>query len=179
MKNLSFYNNKCGLYLIINSSLKILYCGRSKDLGKRIASSVNQHNIKFEEGKLYHIDICVCNSHADMIVYELYYINKYKPKHNVSSKQKDELTISLPPLRVERITFNKNNNSELELYELEPEFKGYYCYGGLHYKTVEEAESFTCMSKENILKWSKNYKNGWSFSLTNPNLKKENPYIFH
>lgn len=44
------------------------------------------------------IEIAECNSEADMFLYEIYYINKFKPPLNRDDKAVDSLTISIPEL---------------------------------------------------------------------------------
>ena len=45
-----------------------------------------------------HIEVAECRTEADMFLYEIYYINKYKPATNKDDKSKEELTIILPEL---------------------------------------------------------------------------------
>jgi len=44
------------------------------------------------------IEYATFPTEADMFLYEIYYINKYKPPLNVDDKAHDDLTINLPPV---------------------------------------------------------------------------------
>jgi len=44
------------------------------------------------------IEIAECQTEADMFLYEIYYINKFKPTLNRDDKARDKLTISLKEL---------------------------------------------------------------------------------
>ena len=45
-----------------------------------------------------HIEVAECKTEADMFLYEIYYINRYKPMLNRDDKSKEDLTINLPEL---------------------------------------------------------------------------------
>ena len=45
------------------------------------------------------IEYTMLSTEADMNLYEIYYINLYKPPLNVNDKAKDNLTIALPELK--------------------------------------------------------------------------------
>jgi excinuclease UvrABC nuclease subunit len=79
----------------------IAYLGRTK---QPINSRLRGHFKQFPMHKLIdifsvsHIEIAECKSEADMFLYEIYYINKFKPALNKDDKAKDEITITLPDL---------------------------------------------------------------------------------
>lgn len=87
---------KPGVYFLYNSSKKLTYIGKSKDLGSRIPMSVG-------ERKAHFYDYAITNSASDCGVYEMYFISKYKPKLNKEGKFPDELTIELPELKLNGI----------------------------------------------------------------------------
>lgn len=78
---------------------RIVYVGRTKQpLQSRIRGhmfaapmhkSIDIHNVSA-------IEYTTLNSEADMYLYEIYYINLWKPDLNVDDKAKDDLTLSLP-----------------------------------------------------------------------------------
>ena len=88
-----FYNSPDGEF--------IAYLGRTK---QRINSRLRGHFKQLPMHKLIdifsvsHIEIAECKTEADMFLYEIYYINKYKPALNRDDKSKEELTIVLPEL---------------------------------------------------------------------------------
>ena len=88
-----FYNSPDGEF--------IAYLGRTK---QRINSRLRGHFKQLPMHKLIdifsvsHIEIAECKTEADMFLYEIYYINKYKPTLNRDDKSKEELTIVLPEL---------------------------------------------------------------------------------
>lgn len=88
-----FYNSSNGEF--------IAYLGRTK---QRINARLRGHFKQFPMHKLIdifsvsHIEIAECKTEADMFLYEIYYINKYRPTLNRDDKSKEELTIVLPEL---------------------------------------------------------------------------------
>ena len=63
------------------------------------------------------IEFAMCNTEADMIVYETYYINKHHPKLNVDAKAEDVLTISLPELNWKPYMFHTELQEWRMIYE--------------------------------------------------------------
>lgn len=79
----------------------VAYLGRTK---QRINARLRGHFRQLPMHKLIdifsvsRIEIAECRTEADMFLYEIYYINKYKPALNKDDKSKEELTIELPEL---------------------------------------------------------------------------------
>ena len=79
----------------------VAYLGRTK---QTINSRLRGHFFKLPMHKLIdifsvtHIETATCQTEADMFLYEIYYINRFKPALNRDDKAGDELTISLPEL---------------------------------------------------------------------------------
>jgi len=79
----------------------VAYLGRTK---QRINARLRGHFKQLPMHKLIdifsvsHIEIAECRTEADMFLYEIYYINKFKPALNKDDKSKEELTIELPEL---------------------------------------------------------------------------------
>ena len=92
--------NRFFLYKIYSEHC-LLYLGRTKQpLDRRLHSHffktamVREINID----AVAKIEYAELPSEADMNVYEVYYINKFKPVLNRDDKAKDQLTISLPKI---------------------------------------------------------------------------------
>lgn len=77
----------------------LVYLGRTKQpLQTRIRNHIFKqpmHRTLFID-QITKIEYAEFNSEADMNVYEVYYINLYKPPLNCDDKAKDRLTINLP-----------------------------------------------------------------------------------
>lgn len=79
----------------------IAYLGRTK---QPINARLNGHFFQKPMHKLIdmlqvsHIEVAECKTEADMFLYEIYYINRYKPMLNRDDKSKEDLTINLPEL---------------------------------------------------------------------------------
>lgn len=77
----------------------IVYLGRTN---QRLQDRIRGHLFKkpmhrtISIGLVTKIEYAEFSSEADMNVYEIYYINKYKPALNCDDKVRDELTITLP-----------------------------------------------------------------------------------
>ena len=80
---------------------ELVYIGRTSQL---LQDRIRNHLFKtpmvrtLDVNKISKIEYTVLNSEADMFLYEIYLINKYKPKFNKDDKAKDNLTIELPEL---------------------------------------------------------------------------------
>ena len=101
--------NKYTIYKIFYDSPTgefIAYLGRTK---QPINARLNGHFFQKPFHKLIdvlqvsHIEVAECKTEADMFLYEIYYINKYKPTLNIDDKSKEELTILLPELHFETL----------------------------------------------------------------------------
>ena len=79
----------------------IAYLGRTK---QRINARLRGHfkqlpmHKKIDIFSVSRIEVAECKTEADMFLYEIYYINKYKPTLNKDDKSKEKLTIELPEL---------------------------------------------------------------------------------
>jgi len=80
------------IYFLYSENKKLLYIGKSINVSNRICKSIHDNYAKFAKVKFP-------NSLADMTVYELYYINYYKPLNNIDSLFGDGLTIQLPNIK--------------------------------------------------------------------------------
>jgi excinuclease UvrABC nuclease subunit len=81
---------------------KIVYLGRTRqNLQQRIRGHffAKPRHRKIDIFAVTKIDYAEFKTQADMYLYEIYYINKFKPPLNVDDVAKDELTISLPEVK--------------------------------------------------------------------------------
>jgi hypothetical protein len=84
--------NKNGIYFLYNDNKELIYIGKSiSDISYRSFKSAIYRNAEY-------IKIYYPKTKADTSIYELYYINKFKPICNKDSKENDETTIELPEL---------------------------------------------------------------------------------
>ena len=80
----------------------LVYLGRTK---QPLLNRIKTHCFKdptvrsIEVDKINKIEYTILPTEADMFIYEIYYINKYKPPLNVDDKAKDDFTFgSLPEI---------------------------------------------------------------------------------
>jgi hypothetical protein len=96
----------------------LAYLGRTKQplqarirghmFAKPMHRAINIHNVtKIEYTKL--------QTEADMNLYEIYFINLYKPPLNIDDKAQDNLTIQLPELKWEDFIPSKWEDWKIEL----------------------------------------------------------------
>lgn len=77
----------------------LVYIGRTmQPLQDRIRGHVfgKPMHRKIDIDLVSRIEFCSYATQADMYLYEIYFINKYKPPLNCDDKAADELTVSLP-----------------------------------------------------------------------------------
>ena len=98
----------------------IVYLGRTKQLlQERIRGHLFQkpmHRI-ISMDCISKIEYTTFPTEADMNVYEIYFINLYKPALNVDDKCKDFLTITLPDVKWELFTTPLWNKWKENLYK--------------------------------------------------------------
>lgn len=83
------------IYKFVDELDSVLYIGKTKQLEKRINNHIIQkewikNGIKVFAGE--------CQNKTDMDMYEIYYINKLNPLHNIASVNNEGFTIDLPEL---------------------------------------------------------------------------------
>lgn len=87
------------VYVCYNKDDKIIYVGRTQDIESRMYNHyLNDYWWEFVD-KIY---IGITNSETDMAIYEIYYINKYKPIYNTKDKFSDS---DFPTLQLEELSF--------------------------------------------------------------------------
>ncbi len=91
------------IYKIYNNDL-VQYVGRTK---QPLKARLRGHFFKLTMHKpidiamVTKIEFAECKTEADMFLYEIYYINKFKPVLNRDDKAPDNLTIEMPELTFE------------------------------------------------------------------------------
>jgi hypothetical protein len=89
---LQHLENRVGVYFLYNKNKDLIYIGKSISLKRRMIES-------YMKCRASYYRYAFTKTESDMVVYELYYINKYKPQLNIDSNCVDELTITLPELK--------------------------------------------------------------------------------
>lgn len=80
---------------------ELTYVGRTKQpinarlRGHCFHSTFHKH---IPPSTITKVEVAECKTEADMFLYEIYYINKLKPKSNKDDKSRDDLTVFLPEL---------------------------------------------------------------------------------
>lgn len=103
------------VYFHHNQANEIIYIGKSKNEEIRPES----HKNKEWGTESKYITYAECENEVDMDLYELYYINLYKPKYNEAKKYKSYPTINLPDLELQsydelKKQFKKNTKKSKE-----------------------------------------------------------------
>jgi excinuclease UvrABC nuclease subunit len=83
------------VYFLIDKEGSLLYVGQTTSLYSRIEAHKKEHSWSREIQK---IKYCECKNKTDMEFYEMYYINKLKPKYNKTSVKSDSPSFDLPEL---------------------------------------------------------------------------------
>lgn len=100
------------IYLLKDEFDNCIYVGKTSNLKPRISNhisirSATYYNDKYydnedenkKSNEIHKVEYAECCSEVDMCIYEIYYINKFKPKYNKEYKFKDSIcTIELPEL---------------------------------------------------------------------------------
>lgn len=86
------------VYMIYNKNNTVIYVGRTERLSKRLCD----HELNdFWWNEVDKITVSKLKSKTDMAIYEIYYINKFKPKYNTKDKFDDYCTLKLKELKFE------------------------------------------------------------------------------
>lgn len=115
------------LYRFLDKNGNVIYVGRTD---QPLIDRINTHNHLpercYKDRKK--IEYSICKDKPTLVIYELYYINKWKPKYNTVQKYKDEIGLQLPELTWELYNpkdFFQNNtkNKKKKKYGIEPREK--------------------------------------------------------
>ena len=82
---------KTGLYKLYNKNKKLIYIGKSHNLGRRIPSSAKSK-------KTHYFSYAITGNKADTNIYEMYYIAKLNPPRNGADNVEDMPSMNLPEL---------------------------------------------------------------------------------
>ncbi len=85
-----------GVYKLYDDSKRLLYIGKSYDLGSRICTST-------KERKAFYYSYSMINNRADTDIYEAYYIAKLTPPDNSVGITSDSPTVVLPDIKFTKI----------------------------------------------------------------------------
>lgn len=94
--DMEFLKQKTGVYFLYDNEEKLVYVGKSSNLGERLVTSIRERGSRFYEYAL-------TKSCSDTEVYEAYYISLLKPELNIDGKHSDDLTIALDCIRDKKI----------------------------------------------------------------------------
>ena len=84
------------VYRFLNSQKEIIYVGKSKNLTHRLYSHFNNQQKEWMS-EVSFVEVAKFQDGATMSLYELYYIDLFKPKYNRDGVYKNSLTtIELP-----------------------------------------------------------------------------------
>ena len=86
------------VYRFIDKEGDIIYVGKTKHLKKRMTSqhfTIEGHLPRRAYEETDRVEYTELPTEMDMGIVELYYINRYKPKYNVQSKQVAELSLKI------------------------------------------------------------------------------------
>lgn len=115
-------SKKYYIYKYLNKDNEVIYVGLTT---RPIKQRVKEHEVEKLQEETYFIEYAEVATKADMQMYEIYYINKYKPKYNIRSLDKNGTNMNLPELVF--IPFNKkgkeidikhSNNGEYRKYNI-------------------------------------------------------------
>lgn len=148
------------LYRFINFDGEIIYIGKTKNLKTRAEQHFPSRSIKqINYDEVCKVEYAEVKTKADQHILEIYYINKTKPKYNISNKEKADITFSINynlewkeydefkiDKEVNLMQNDKINELELEILRLESQLKG-----------QEEMKSY-CWNCGEKLEW-----NDWEF----------------
>ena len=79
---LDYLKNVQGLYFLYDENKELIYIGKSRDLGTRIFTSTKERLGSYLKYK-------ITQSMADTHILELYFINKFNPRLNSDSNERD------------------------------------------------------------------------------------------
>ena len=113
------------IYRYFNKHNEVIYVGlTARPLNKR----VKEHQAELLQTETDHIDFAEVKSEADMRMYELYYINKYRPKYNKRDLYFDGHNLQLPELIF--IPYIEKNTDQRQYVDVDKRDYVFECPGG-------------------------------------------------
>lgn len=104
-------NGKYYVYMFLDERNNVIYVGRTTELNKRMSGHkhLSDECYRSIKTRLY----AELESYADMAIYELYYINKIKPKYNTSQKKDEPVKLELEELKWKK--YKSNDHIKLKI----------------------------------------------------------------
>lgn len=96
------------IYRLYNANKEIIYVGKTVNkFTKRIRTHFTNYKKYNKNGfwrkKVKYFDVAEVETEANLCLYEIYYINKIKPKNNTSNMGEGKLTVTLEDLNFSEI----------------------------------------------------------------------------
>lgn len=89
-------NNKFYVYKWVDNNDNILYIGKTTNIENRTKQHIHDKDWINKDTKLYYAEL---PNKTDMDIYEIYYINKFKPMHNTNYMNEATFSFALPELK--------------------------------------------------------------------------------
>lgn len=97
----------------------LVYIGRTGNLlAHRLQSHASAKTIEFK--KVKNVQYAICDTESDMMMYEVYYINKLKPRFNTFEKGAGTLNVKIPDLTFTDFDFTAAAAGCKKLFDLMP-----------------------------------------------------------
>lgn len=115
------------IYKFYDKEDKLLYVGESINIPNRMSAHLSENSWKKKEIKK--ILYAKCKTKTDMDLYEVFYINKLKPKYNIQHLNDDAPSFELPELEfklynhVKKIKITKSEVKKERIYNNKIEIK--------------------------------------------------------
>ena len=111
--------NTFTIYFLYDTFNNLLYVGKSISLKNRLIAHFSKTAIEQDQWKTEvdqeNIIIHLCNNECDLDIYETYFINKYKPKHNKDKVFISSTTLELSYLEPEIYNFLKKRRNSFKV----------------------------------------------------------------
>ena len=129
------------VYRFLSVEEEILYVGYTKNIKKRL-------NIHFTNGhlpsecyeKIKRIEYIEVQLKSEAIIYEIYYINKFKPKFNTRDKELHDLEIEFKDIDWKILDYDMSKNKHKD------------CFGNMCIEYLKEDLAFLEKNFDQILK---------------------------
>jgi len=110
------------IYKLYNDAKEIIYIGKTvNDINLGIRTHFSNYNNYNNLDNLWRIDIRYYDyaelNEIDASIYEIYLINKYQPKYNITYKHEEESTLDLPELDFSEKFWVESAGIDLEYYK--------------------------------------------------------------
>lgn len=115
----SEFKSKFYVYRFLDGDDNVIYIGRTNNLVKRMKEhfSENGHLPSECYESVVKVEFIILNNEIDMNIYELYYINLFKPYYNTKDKKETDTEVNLPS-KVWRIYIDHEHNENTYSFNL-------------------------------------------------------------